>query len=239
MGEIISTLRKEKGMTQKELADELNITDKAVSKWEREETYPDITLLQPLSCFFGVTLDELMGYNREKIQAEIDEVLDQYIPNRHRKSGREIIVKAYHDYPEDVEECIDMLRTASEKFPNELQILLKLAQALHMWGWNKYGAKGHPSNSFGIIEDDIEYNSQNIYWQEAVRVYEKLLKCNLSSEDCKIAIRQITPLYCRMGEYEKVKALANAQNTLIIFKGCSAFFVAILSENIFVCAAYH
>ena len=36
MGEIISTLRREKGMTQKELADMLNITDKAVSKWERE-----------------------------------------------------------------------------------------------------------------------------------------------------------------------------------------------------------
>ena len=35
MGEIISTLRREKGMTQKELADMLNITDKAVSKWER------------------------------------------------------------------------------------------------------------------------------------------------------------------------------------------------------------
>ena len=36
MGEIISTLRKEKGMTQKELAERLNLTDKAVSKWERE-----------------------------------------------------------------------------------------------------------------------------------------------------------------------------------------------------------
>ena len=36
MGETISTLRKEKGLTQKELADQLNITDKAVSKWERE-----------------------------------------------------------------------------------------------------------------------------------------------------------------------------------------------------------
>ena len=35
MGEVISTLRREKGMTQKELADKLNITDKAVSKWER------------------------------------------------------------------------------------------------------------------------------------------------------------------------------------------------------------
>ena len=39
MGEIISTLRKEKGMTQKELADQLNITDKAVSKWEREVSH--------------------------------------------------------------------------------------------------------------------------------------------------------------------------------------------------------
>ena len=39
MGEIISTLRKEKGMTQKEIADMLNITDKAVSKWEREVSH--------------------------------------------------------------------------------------------------------------------------------------------------------------------------------------------------------
>ena len=41
MGEIISTLRKEKGMTQKQLADMLNITDKAVSKWERDIAWPD------------------------------------------------------------------------------------------------------------------------------------------------------------------------------------------------------
>ena len=39
MGEIISTLRKEKGMTQKELADRLNLTDKAVSKWERDVSH--------------------------------------------------------------------------------------------------------------------------------------------------------------------------------------------------------
>ena len=39
MGEIICTLRREKGMTQKELADKLNITDKAVSKWERESSH--------------------------------------------------------------------------------------------------------------------------------------------------------------------------------------------------------
>ena len=44
MGEIISTLRKEKGMTQKEIADRLGITDKAVSKWETAKGLPDISL---------------------------------------------------------------------------------------------------------------------------------------------------------------------------------------------------
>jgi len=87
-----------------------------------------------------------------------------------------------------------------------------------MWGWNKYGAKVHPSDSSGIIEDDIEYNSQNIYWQEAIRVYEKLLRSNPSSQDYAIAIRQIIPLYCRMGEYEKAKALVNKQNSVVISK---------------------
>ena len=41
MGKLIQTLRKEKGLTQKQLADMLNITDKAVSKWERNVAYPD------------------------------------------------------------------------------------------------------------------------------------------------------------------------------------------------------
>ena len=119
---------------------------------------------------------------------------------------------------EDVLDCVHMLRAASEEFPNEPKILLKLAQTLHMWGWNKYGAKGHLSDSSGIIEDDIDYNSQNVYWQEAVCAYEKLLKCDPSAEDREVAIRQITPLYCRIGEYKKAKALANDQNTLVICK---------------------
>ena len=49
MGETISTLRKEKGLTQKELADQLNITDKAVSKWERDAACPDTQLIPKLA----------------------------------------------------------------------------------------------------------------------------------------------------------------------------------------------
>lgn len=61
MGEVISTLRKEKGMTQKELADKLNITDKAVSKWERDISFPDTATIPKLAELLEVSVEELMN----------------------------------------------------------------------------------------------------------------------------------------------------------------------------------
>lgn len=60
-GEIISTLRKEKGLTQKELADKLNITDKAVSKWERDLACPDTQTIPRLAEILGVSIEELLN----------------------------------------------------------------------------------------------------------------------------------------------------------------------------------
>ncbi len=68
MGQFISELRKSHQMTQKELAAKLNVSDKAVSKWERGLSCPDISLLSPLSNIFGVTTTELL--NGEKTGAE-------------------------------------------------------------------------------------------------------------------------------------------------------------------------
>jgi len=61
MGEMISVLRKEKGMTQKELADMLHITDKAVSKWERNLAFPDTASIPKVAEILGVSVDELMN----------------------------------------------------------------------------------------------------------------------------------------------------------------------------------
>ncbi len=63
-GKFISELRKEKGMTQKELAEKLYISDKAVSKWERGHSIPDITLLIPLAEIFGISVTELLECQR-------------------------------------------------------------------------------------------------------------------------------------------------------------------------------
>lgn len=103
IGTNIKRLRTEKNITQEQLSEAMNVSPAAVSKWERCETYPDITLLQPLAYYFGVTLDELMGYDQKKIQTEIDDTIALYrkYQNRDFKKAREIIVKAYHDYPND------------------------------------------------------------------------------------------------------------------------------------------
>lgn len=63
-GEFLYALRKEKGMTQAELADALGITNKAVSKWETGEAMPETALLKPLARIFDVTVDELLDGRR-------------------------------------------------------------------------------------------------------------------------------------------------------------------------------
>ena len=60
LGTMISSLRKEKGMTQLELANMLNVTDKAVSKWERDISCPDINSLPRLAEILEVSVDDLM-----------------------------------------------------------------------------------------------------------------------------------------------------------------------------------
>lgn len=63
LGQKIAELRKAKSMTQLELANRLNITDKAVSKWERDISCPDINTFPKLAEILGVSVDELLQAN--------------------------------------------------------------------------------------------------------------------------------------------------------------------------------
>ena len=61
MGEVISFHRKEQGMTQAELAEKMNVTDKAVSKWERNFSCPDVNSLPKLAEVLNITVEELLN----------------------------------------------------------------------------------------------------------------------------------------------------------------------------------
>ena len=65
LGMMIASLRKEKGMTQLELAEKLGVTDKAVSKWERDLSCPDVNTLPKLASVLGVTVDALVQAKTE------------------------------------------------------------------------------------------------------------------------------------------------------------------------------
>ena len=58
--ETIANLRKQKGMTQSELAEKMNVTDKAVSKWERDLSCPDINTISKLADVLDVSVEELL-----------------------------------------------------------------------------------------------------------------------------------------------------------------------------------
>ena len=60
IGETIAYLRKEKGMTQNELAEKMNVTDKAVSKWERDLSCPDVNTISKLADILDVSVEELL-----------------------------------------------------------------------------------------------------------------------------------------------------------------------------------
>ena len=75
IGPNIKRLRLAKGITQEQLAGLLSVSTAAVSKWEARNTYPDVTLLFPLASIFGVSVDELMGYDEATEREEIDRVI--------------------------------------------------------------------------------------------------------------------------------------------------------------------
>ena len=70
MGELICGLRKERGMTQRELAEQMNVTDKAVSKWGRDLSCPDINSLPRLAEVLGISVEELLNTPKKDEQAE-------------------------------------------------------------------------------------------------------------------------------------------------------------------------
>ncbi len=76
IGKFIMELRREKGLTQMELADKLGVTDKAVSKWENGRCMPDLSLIKPLCDILDISINELLSGKRltkEEYQKKLEE----------------------------------------------------------------------------------------------------------------------------------------------------------------------
>ena len=93
IGKRIAFLRKEKGLTQEELAQHMGISSQAVSKWENDQTCPDISALPKLARLFGVTVDELLE-GKEALPAV------RVLPPEERKDIKDMLLRITVDSAE-------------------------------------------------------------------------------------------------------------------------------------------
>ena len=75
-GEMISSLRKEKNMTQNDLAEKMNVTDKAVSTWERNLSCPDVNSIPKLAEILGVSVEELLNAQTKQENSKADDIIN-------------------------------------------------------------------------------------------------------------------------------------------------------------------
>lgn len=115
IGQKIKKFRRDRDLTQEELAGHLGVSFQSISKWERGEGYPDITLLPALAHYFGVTADELLGIDEAedlKVLAGLEEKWEE-----NRRQGKHL-------------ENVHMMRNALKSYPNNELLLVQLSASL-------------------------------------------------------------------------------------------------------------
>lgn len=114
IGKNIYTLRKEKQITQAQLAEKLGVSDQAVSKWENDLCAPDVSMFPILAEYFGVSIDRLFGYHISSYQDEIN-----------------AIIQASEDSMDTYKE-IEILSEGLKKFPSSPELKIELSFSLSM-----------------------------------------------------------------------------------------------------------
>jgi len=108
-GESVRRLRLAAGLTQEQLAQRLHVSFQTISKWERNESYPDITMLPALAGIFGVKVDELLGVDQAENERRIQELIMRYeSPGPHKFDS--------------MKEYIAPLKAMVKEFPQEWRL---------------------------------------------------------------------------------------------------------------------
>ena len=98
--ERIRTLRKAQKLTQEQLAECMHVSSQAVSKWETGAASPDIDMLPRLAAFFGTSVDDLLDFDRWKIEAEVERLVEESVPLRKDPAKAEAFYReALKKYP--------------------------------------------------------------------------------------------------------------------------------------------
>lgn len=168
----IKELRKQTNMTQEELAQLLNVSNKIISRWENEITYPDITMIPIIANLFSVSTDYLLGMDNQKNEKEIEEVLKKVKDEFHK--GNVGI------------ELIDTLKEACSKYPSNYDLKMKLFEVYLSFDEDAYYDEMTKLGNMIINNKPHMAMEQGVYSSMFHKLYEK--------GDLKYAEEVISPL---------------------------------------------
>ncbi len=189
IGSTIKKLRREKDMTQEDLAEALGVSVSAVSQWELEKTAPDLSLIPPLCNLLGVSADTLLGVDLETKEKRIREITDE----AHSYESRGYTDEAYN-----------ILREGLREFPDSFKIMGALMHTL-------FNTRIH---DMFLIEEDRK-NCTN----EAVRLAEKILEKCTDDQLRHGAIQKLCLLYPNLGKTERAVEIANKMPPMVVSNG--------------------
>ncbi|MBR5312194.1 MAG: helix-turn-helix transcriptional regulator [Clostridia bacterium] len=196
LSEQMRELRRKRGSTQDELAQALGVTPQAVSRWENGICYPDMELLPAMANYFGVSIDELFGYQTERSQ-RIDELAERIRSMNCLNNGKDVCMT----------ECLQLARESAAEFPGNQTLMLCLASVLYNAGYVRYG-EYHCTDADGYDVYAVEHHRTYDEWKEAIALYEKLLETLPDGSMRQQAVRELIQLYANTGEYDKGAAVA-------------------------------
>lgn len=171
IGNKIRELRKQRGITQEQLAESIGISFQAVSKWENNIALPDITLVPVLASYFGVSMDELFDFNLKEIEHAV----------------RIITEKAYQYRESNPAESRRILEEGLKKYPENDILLNNLLYVLD------YSVR--PDETIAIASKLIEKTNQNDVKYDALRFLAYAYKAKGDLESAEAAIEQIPEIY--------------------------------------------
>lgn len=146
IGENIKRMRRERDLTQEEMATHLGISFQSISKWERGDGYPDITMLPALANYFGISIDELLGMSeieKNNQYCEINRIWDE-----NNKKGLH-------------QENVALMRQSLKTFPNNSLLLVQLSTSLEKLDGTNEEKLQHLRESIAVQEQILQYGEDS------------------------------------------------------------------------------
>lgn len=142
IGQNLKNFRKARNLTQEEVAKHLGISFQSISKWERNDGYPDITMLPVLAHYYGVTIDELIGMNELESAQALEEINKQWEENRSNNNHSA---------------NVQLMRDALKLYPNNALLLVQLSASLERLDGTEAEKREYLRQSIEVQEQIIAY----------------------------------------------------------------------------------